>query len=196
MKKNPYSKGAFLYAALISTIFLFFACDSETKQASNKIVASDRNDELFENNKSENEAEFLIKAAEINLKEIHFGQLAQQKGSATHVKELGKMMEDAHTKSQAALTELAKSKEVTIPSAPSSEANDAYSKLNEISGNEFDKAYADQMVKGHEEAIETFEEASENSKDKDVRNWANATLPELRNHLQHAKESQNKFENM
>lgn len=193
MKKNHFLKGRLLYATLLSTILIFISCDNNENQQGSKAFATDQNDEKFENNKQENDAQFLVKAAEINLKEIHLGQLAQQNGNATHIKELGKMMEDLHSKSQKDLTGLAKSKNVSIPSAPTNDSNDTYTKLNEKTGNDFDKDYADKMVSEHKDAIELFEKAAEDSNDKDIRNWANATLPELRKHLNHAVESQNKI---
>jgi putative membrane protein len=49
--------------------------------------------------------------------QIQLGQLAQQRGQTTHVKELGKKMEDAYTKSQRDLTALANSKRITIPTS-------------------------------------------------------------------------------
>jgi len=44
-------------------------------------------------------AQFLVRAAEIDLEEIQVGQLAQKKSTMIDVQELGKMMETEHTKS-------------------------------------------------------------------------------------------------
>ncbi|HSN48214.1 MAG TPA: DUF4142 domain-containing protein, partial [Flavobacterium sp.] len=113
-----------------------------------------------------------------------------------HVKELGKMMEDAHTKSLNDLTGLAKDKMITIPTSPTESAKDAYKKLNEKSGNDFDKAYADMMVSSHKDAIVAFENASTNTNNTDIKNWASTSLPELRKELDHSIDCQKKCDKM
>ena len=103
-----------------------------------------------------------------------------------HVKELGKMMEDAHTKSMNDLTALAKSKNITLPTSTTDNGMDAYKKLSDKSGTDFGKSYSDMMVSGHKDAIALFEKASTSSTDPDIKAWATETLPTLRTHLDHA----------
>lgn len=193
MKKNQNIIRALLHATLIGTVFLFAACEGEQNQKGNKEIAAERNDRKFEDNKLEQkDAQFLVNAAEINLKEIQLGQLAQQNGQTLHVKELGKMMEDAHAQSQKDLIALAESKRITIPNTPSEDSNDTYTKLNDKSENDFDQAYTDKMVSAHKDAIDIFEEASKESNDPEIKNWAKTTLPELRKHLDQSIEYQKK----
>lgn len=186
------------FQAIVITAILFGAssCMDNKKPEDTKDVAEEHNEAKFDNNKQEKDAEFLVKAAEINLEEISLGQLAQQNGRTTHVKELGKMMEDAHTKSLNDLTALAKKKMITIPTSPTNNSQEAYKKLNEKSGNDFDKQYADMMVSGHKDAIAVFEKASTDCNDSDIKEWATAMLPNLRTHLDHAIDCQKKCEKM
>ena len=188
---KTFIKKTMLLATLVAFILLVASCGYNQKPKDTKEVAEERNEAKFENNKQEKDAQFLVNAAEINLEEIQLGQLAQQKGGTAEVKELGKMMEDAHTKSLNELKALAKSKMITIPTSPTNNAQDAYKDLNEKSGNDFDKAYADLMVSEHKDAIEAFEDASEDSNDNDIKNWARASLPGLRTHLEHSIDCQN-----
>jgi putative membrane protein len=44
------------------------------------------------------------------------------------------------------------------------------------------------MVKDHTKEVKEFEEASNKSKDTDVKDWAAKTLPTLREHLQMARD--------
>ncbi len=67
-----------------------------------------------------------------------------------------------------------------------SKAVDAYQKLIDKPGRDFDKAYCDMMVDGHKKAVDRFESAAADSKDSDIRSWANSMLPILRSHLDHA----------
>jgi putative membrane protein len=192
MKKTKFFYEGLLQIIFIVTVLLLPSCGQSQKSNDSKDVAEERNEAQFDNNKQENDAEFLVDAAENNLKQIQLGQLAQQKGTSPHVKELGKMLEDAHTKSQRELSDLAASKTITIPTSATEDVKDAYKDLNEKSGNDFDKAYADLMVNRHKDAIDIFEKASNDSYDVDVKNWAMATLPGLRKHLEASIECKDK----
>ena len=61
-----------------------------------------------------------------------------------------------------------------------------------LSGPAFDRAFADHMVRGHEKAIEKFENASAYLQDASLKKYADKTLPTLRKHLQLAQELQAK----
>lgn len=192
MRKMNNVKAVLFQATFVASILLGASCENESSTNDTKAVAEAYNEEKFDDNKDQKDAQFLVDAAELNLEGIHLGQLAQKKGTTAHVKELGTMMVDSHTASQKDLASLAKRKSMNIPTSPTDNAKDAYTKLDEKSGKDFDKAYADLMIKKHEEAIETFEDASANRNDLDIKNWANETLPELRKHLEHSEECKNK----
>lgn len=194
MKKTVNIKTVLFSATFLATIFLVSSCD-DSKSQDTKTIAEERNDEKFEKNKNEKDAQFLVNAAGINLKQIQLGQLAQKKGSSGHVQDLGKILESDHKKSQSDLTALAKRKNISIPTSPTKSSKDAYRDLEEKSGNDFDKAYADMMVNVHEDAIETFEDASEDCADKDIKNWAMNSLPKLRKHQDRAVECKEKCDN-
>ena len=197
MKKLTFVKGrTLIQATFVAFILLFASCSYNQKPEDTKDVAEERNEAKFDNNKQEKDAQFLVNAAEINMGQIQLGQLAQQNGRTSHVKELGKMMEDAHTKSLNDLTALAKRKMITIPTSPTDDAKKTYKELNEESGNDFDKAYADMMVSEHKDAIAVFEEATTDSYDTDIKNWAIAALPDLRTHLNHSIDCQNKCDEL
>lgn len=187
MKINSQFKTGFIQGTFI-TVFFFciYSCNSSPKVEDTKAVAEEHNDGKFGNNKQENDAQFLVDAAEINMEEIQLGQVAQLISGTTHIKELGKMMEVSHAKSLNDLTTLAKKKMITIPTSATDDGQEAYKKLQNKSGIDFDKEYADMMVSGHKEAIAMFEKASTESNDIDIKNWAISTLPVLRTHLDNA----------
>lgn len=188
MKKISYFRKALLLVTFGSSVLLIASCGYNQKRDDTRDVAEEQNKERFDDKRQRDDAQFLVNAAEINLKQIQLGQLAQQKGVTTHVKELGKMMEDAHTKSQRDLTALAQRKSITIPNSTTNDARDAYEDLNKKSGTDFDKAYAEKMVNHHEDAIDKFEKAADDSSDPDIRNWATASLRDMRQHLNHSIE--------
>ncbi len=175
-----------MLATLMIVVIIGTSSCMNNKPEDTKEVAEESNDAKFNKSSSEKDAAFLVDAAELNMENSSLGQLAQQKGTMSHVKELGKMMEDVHTKSLVDLTALAKTKNISLPTSQTENGQEAYKKLNDKSAKDFDKAYADMMVKGHIDAIALFEKASTECTDSDIKAWATATLPTLRTHLDHS----------
>jgi putative membrane protein len=64
--------------------------------------------------------------------------------------------------------------------------------LESLSGAEFDRAFANHMVMGHERAIRKFEAASASLQDPSLKKYADKTLPILNEHLRLAQELQSK----
>ena len=184
----------------LALLFSVVACNNPTpttttSEDSKKVAEEGKMVKMDAMNK-EKDAQFLVSAAEINLEEIKLGQLAQQSSTMKDVKGLGKMMQDDHTKAYADLTTLAGKKMVTIPTVTGTKADDDYKMLAAIKGKNFDKAYCDKMVNGHKDAIALFEKASTECTDTDIKQWAAATLPTLRMHLDHSTMCQKECEKM
>jgi putative membrane protein len=188
--KNQTLNGLLAFAL----VFSLGACNNPKKEDP-KDVAEEHNDSKFDN-KNEKDAQFLVDAAEINLKEIQLGQLAQTNAQTADVKDLGKMMEEQHTKTMNELKDLAAKKMVTVPTTLTDDGQDDYKKLADKKAKDFDKDYCDMMVKGHKDAIDKFEKASTECNDADIKEWASMTLPALRNHLDHALACQDKLKKM
>jgi putative membrane protein len=194
--KALFFKTAFIQAGIFVIAFVTtLSCNNDPKPENTKTVAEEHNDAKFSDDKQTN-AQFLVNAAEINLEEMEMGKLAQVKSGAADIKEMGKMVEQAHTKSQGELTELANKKMVTIPTSITNKGQADYDKLNVETGTKFDKAFCDMMVDRHKDAISKFEKMSTESSDQDIKDWANATLPILRKHLDNAISCQKRYENM
>jgi putative membrane protein len=198
MKNIKKLQSVFLQLAFITFIsFSITSCDNKAKTEDSKEVAEDKNDAKMTDNGNEADADFLVAVAEINQEEINLGKLAQEKGSMTDVKELGKMMETAHTKAHADLVALAGQKSISLPEAKTEDVNEAYKKMSDMkTGKDFDKEYCDMMVDGHKKAIDKFEKASTDSVDPDIKMMATNMLPDLRKHLEMAEMCQKKCEAM
>ncbi|KAF2338547.1 DUF4142 domain-containing protein [Flavobacterium tistrianum] len=186
MKKLLLAGKAILGAGLI--IIFLQSCKNETKQEDPKEVAEDANEAKFDSiDSKEDDSEFLVDQAEINLAEIEIGKLAQTKSTNAEVKKFGKMLVDEHTKSASEVSALAKAKNFTLPNSLTEEGQDEYNKLNEKSGVDFDKKFADMMIDGHEKAIKKLEKAAKDANDQEVRTWASNNIAGLTAHLEHAK---------
>ena len=171
--------------------------NDETKTAEDpKKTAEEHNDAKFTTNNSEKDAQFLVDAAEVNLAEANLGKLAATQGMTKDIRELGEMMNRDHQKAYDDLSALAKKKSITIPTAPSDDAQKKYNNLSEKRGSDFDKDFVNDMVSGHKDAIDKFEHASKESTDPDIQTWANNMLPSLRMHLDHSMNAQQKLSAM
>lgn len=194
MKKTSFF-GKALFGAAVVTMSLGAVSCKDNKETDPKEVAEEENEMKFDDNDAkEDDAEYLVSAASMDMKEIELGKLAQQKGSHADVKAFGKMMEDAHTKSLNDIKSTAEAKNISLPAGTPEKVQDKYEDLNEKSGADFDKKYADQMVKMHEKAADKMQEISEKANDPDIRMWAANMLPEIRKHHEEAKALQAKVD--
>jgi len=188
MKKSNLIAKMFIGAAVVTMSFGMGSCKNEPKTEDTEEVAEDANEEKFEDTDEakEKDSDYLVFAADTDLQEISLGKLAQKSANAD-VKAFGKMMEEMHTKSFEELKKTAQAKNITIPMSATEDGNEAFADLNKKTGADFDKAYADAMVDGHEKAIDKMQKASEKAEEADVRMWAANMLPNLKSHLEQAK---------
>ena len=141
---------------------------------------------------SKDDQEFAMKAAQGNMAEVNGGNTAAQKGTSADVKTFGNRMVSDHGKALDELKQLAQTKGIALPSDVNAEQKDEADKLSKLSGNAFDKEYADAMVKDHEKDAAEFDKASKNAQDPDLKAWAAKTLPVIQDHLKMAKEMKSK----
>lgn len=131
----------------------------------------------------EADVQFITEAAQRNTEGIRLAKLAQAKGSEAHVIELGKGLEEYHQKSLNALTTLAKLRNFSLDEINTTESNEAYALLNEKSGSDFNKSYADLTVDRLRDSVVAFENASARSNDLDIRTWSTTEIPPMREQL-------------
>jgi putative membrane protein len=126
---------------------------------------------------------FLNDAAQGGLMEVTAGKLAAKRAEDPAVRVFGQMMVADHTAANEMLKSLADSKQMPVPDAVSADQRAALGKLEGLNGTDFDKAYADMMVKDHVADVADFEKEVKSAKDPDVKTFAQQTLPTLRHHL-------------
>jgi len=74
---------------------------------------------------------------------------------------------------------------MTPPESVNAEQKAMYEKMSKLSGQQFDKEFAQHMVQDHKKDIGKFER--ESKKSGDVANFAQNTLPVLKKHLEIAE---------
>jgi putative membrane protein len=133
------------------------------------------------------DAKFVTTAANDGMAEVAVGKMAATNATSTRIKNFADMMVTDHTKAGDELAALAKTKNITLPAAPDADAQKKADDLSKKTGKDFDKAYVDAMVDGHEKAVKLFTDASQNCKDADLKAFATKTLPTLKMHLDSIK---------
>ena len=108
---------------------------------------------------------FIQKAMEGGMAEVQLGQLASQKASADDVKQFGQKMVDDHTKLNDQMKPLAAKDGVTPPTQLSPKDQALATKLEGLSGDQFDKAYIQAMVQDHKKDLHEFKKEAATTQD-------------------------------
>jgi putative membrane protein len=129
---------------------------------------------------------FVAKAAQSGMAEVELGRLALLKSRDTAVREYAQRMVTDHSKANAELATIAKTKGLEPPKDLDAEHQAQFKALRAKEGAEFDKAYSEHMNMDHSKAVSLFESASKSS-DADLAGFAKKTLPTLKEHKQLAQ---------
>ncbi len=127
--------------------------------------------------------QFMAQAGSGGLTRMELGQLAEKNGGNLRIKNFGKMMIKDQIKANKVLLRIAKSNNVNLPASPDAQEQAVINSLSQKTGKDFDKAYISSVITGHNNDIKTFEFASKNCSDPDIKAFARKSLPVLKNHL-------------
>lgn len=139
---------------------------------------------------SEEEQEFVTKAAQGNMAEVKVGKMAQEKATSDAVRQFAQKMVQDHGEANQKLKKIAQAKGVQWPEQPKEEHQELESKLSKEEGQKFDEKYIKEMVKDHEKDVSEYEEATETVKDQELKQYVQTTLPKLQSHLDMVKQIQ------
>ncbi|HWR54217.1 MAG TPA: DUF4142 domain-containing protein [Bryobacteraceae bacterium] len=133
---------------------------------------------------SSSDRQFLTKAAQGSMAEVEMGKLAQERGSSEHVKELGKQLAEDHQKSLDQIRTIAQSKGIDLPQEVSKKDKAEHDRLSGLSGDAFDRAFLKAAQQDHRKDIAEYKRQAERSKDPEIQQYAQSTLPVLERHQQ------------
>lgn len=129
---------------------------------------------------------FAEAATQSSLAEVLMSAMALQKTSDMRVSEHAWTMLDHHARAVGDLADVLSPDAAALPSEPSAEQTAMLDRMRDLEGEAFDTAYLDHQVEAHRASIETFETGAE-LPEETVANYASATLPILRAHLEIAE---------
>lgn len=131
--------------------------------------------------------QFIERVASDNMAEIKLARLALDKSQNATVDKYAKMIIDDHEKASKELKTIAREEKFPEPTSMDTEHQQNYDKLATLTGKDFDSAYMKMMVKDHDKAIDTFQKASNELNNADLKQFATKTLPTLKEHKEAAK---------
>ena len=131
---------------------------------------------------------FALAANSGGLAEVKLGRLAQQKGQSEKVKAFGERMAMDHGKAGGDLKQAAEKSGIRLPAGMNRKDQEVCQRLAKLEGPAFDQAYAEAMVKDHEEDVAAFEREAAGGQDPSIKDFARRTLPTLQEHLRLARE--------
>jgi putative membrane protein len=184
------SNNALPFVAFGSLLFASTVFAAQNTDPQMKANSADRSSmsSSSKGNVADADKKFMLEAARAGHAEVEAGKLASSKGSSDAVKKFGQQMADDHGKNNDELSQIAKSKGLTLPDTPDAPHRQVIKKLQGTSGSDFDTQYAKQAgVKDHEAAKKLFSNEAKNGRDPDVKAFAEKTLPTIDHHLEMAR---------
>jgi len=128
------------------------------------------------------DSKLIFQMAGSNVMEIRLGQMAQQKASNAAVKQFGQQMVTDHSNLENQLAALV-SKNGTFQPSMGKENEAEVSRLEKLSGTQFDQQYMTSMIQHHQQDIATLQSANGTARSAEARQMVAATLPVVQQHL-------------
>jgi len=134
------------------------------------------------------ERAFLRRAADRSLILIELGKLAQEKGSTDRVKQFGKRLVTDAERTRKNLAPVAALLKVEVPSEVTKGNRKTLDRVANLSGPEFDYAFAKMVLNARKADIPSFDHVAQTGSTPEVRNFAARTLPALERERHTAEE--------
>lgn len=129
--------------------------------------------------------DFVNQAASAGLFEVKSAKLAASKIDDPQIKQFATQMEKDHAKANDELKDIAKKKNLTVPSDLQGQDQQMYSQLQNQSGQQLSQLYVQDQVKAHQKTVDLFQRASSQLQDPDLKQFATKQLQILKQHQQH-----------
>jgi putative membrane protein len=180
-------KKLFLLSACAATMWLAQACSSTSETTTGDTVAANSADTA---SVVLADSVFIAKAAAGGKAEVELGNLAIAKTTNSSIKDFANMMVTDHTRSNEELMAMAKNKSFILADSLDGEHKAIADNLRNLSGVEFDRAYAAAMVEGHQKMLSLMRTEASTGVDANLKDFATKTATVVQTHLEHAKRLQ------
>lgn len=154
--------------------------------AQNNSSANANTSQEATNGQAVSTSQFVTQAAEGGLFEVQSSQLALKKSQDKDIRNFAQRMIHDHTQANEKLKSVAKNE--TVPTSLDAPHQQILSKLQGEDGSNFADQFKQAQVQAHEQAISLFQNYGQHGSDAQVKQFAQQTLPTLREHLQMAQQ--------
>jgi len=134
------------------------------------------------------DAEFVRDISADHHLEIDLGQLAQKKGRSSAVKQFGQRMVADYTTMENRWVSMASNNGMKLKPGYGKLHRKKLTRLQKLSGNEFDREYMKTEIKNHQDYLEYFQKEGRGANSASVRNQVGSDLPLMEQHLSLAKQ--------
>ena len=137
-----------------------------------------------------NDQLFVMAAAEAGMGEVGISRLAMQKTQDERVQQYADQMIQDHSQVNQRLAQLAEAKGIEVPQRPGLKDTASAMSLAVCDSSQFAQEYFNQQEAAHILAIGLFKAESQHGQDPEIREFAQAVLPRLEQHLQMTRQQQ------
>lgn len=146
--------------------------------------------EVGDDVQTETAYDFLIDANMNTEIQIALSRAAEDKSNAPEVKALGQQIAIGNKNVQNNILQLSEAVGVDMDPALSVEYLGLLDSIQSLNGQQFDEAYVNAVIEGHQEDIEQFTRLAEETEDPITRNLVTNNLEILRRNLEYAQKTQ------
>jgi putative membrane protein len=132
--------------------------------------------------------DFLMQAYTACFADVKHSELAEKQATNDKVREFARQLVKDHTKTNEQFGALALTNKLAAITGLEKGDVDVHDRLAKLKGEDFDRAYIRQMVADHEKAVRLFEGEVKSGTDAKLKEFAEKTLPMLRDQLKQARE--------
>jgi len=189
-KKAAFCRSLVAVGVLVTLSALRADENDSSKAAANPSATTTSTTSTRQSDGPKDTATCIQDAAKMNASVIKFGELAAQKGENPELKRFGQTLAQDHRKAQAKLQTIASKHHVTLSDSDSLDAKcqQQLSKLQGLSGREFDQEFVKGALEGHAMAAAHLQKATQQSTDPDLSAYARNMLTEVKDHQRQARQ--------
>ncbi|HVJ51783.1 MAG TPA: DUF4142 domain-containing protein [Aliidongia sp.] len=127
--------------------------------------------------------QFVTKATIGGMTEVQESQLAQGQAQSDDVKSFGQHMVTDHVAAGEKLKSIVAAEGIQAPADLDKKHQQELSSLEKLKGGAFDKRYVKAQLAAHKQTVALFEKEASSGQDPQLKQFASATLPTLKEHL-------------
>ncbi len=143
----------------------------------------------------ETDKEFLVQAIACEVFNVKMADAAMKRATSEDVRSLAAKIKEDHTKIRDSFQEQAKKWKVAVVEGTSRRHREEADRLKKLEGHDYDVAYTQFVVDGHEKGLALYKKWSKDATDSGLKEEAKNAASTYENHKEHTKKVCDKLKN-